>query len=111
MKSLGGSPYLSGSDFWNETQFNLETIFHKESYYAVWIFMDRRFIRCNDSRNQSREILCLDTNYYWSYNDYGKSDTINMFKKLEISRELFNVTAEKLEQYFIDKVGICSLIL
>ena len=104
MKSLGGSPYLSGWDVWNETQFNLETIFHEEPYLAVWIFMDRLFLRCNDPRNESREILCLDSNYYWGYNEYGKQDTVEMLKELKISHELIDITAQKLNQYFIDKV-------
>lgn len=104
MKSLGGSPHLSGWDFWNETQFNLETIFHEVPYQAVWIFMDRRFARCDDPRNESKEILCLDSNYYWSYNDYGKNDTVQMLKELQISKHLIDVTAGKLNQYFIDKV-------
>lgn len=104
MKSLGGSPHLSGWDLWNETEFNLETIFHKEADHAVWIFMDHLFLRCNDPRNESREILCLNNNYYWSYNDYGKEDTVEMLKELKISSELIDVTADKLKQYYIDKV-------
>lgn len=104
MKSLGGSPHLSGWDLWNETQFNLETIFHEEPHHAVWIFTDHRFGRCNDPRNESQEILCLKINYYWSYNDYGKEDTVEMLNELKISPELIDVTAEKLYQFYIDKV-------
>ncbi|CAO1421540.1 unnamed protein product [Diamesa tonsa] len=106
MKSLGGSPHLSGWDLWNETQFNLETIFHEEAFHAVWIFTDHLFKRCNDPRNESLEILCLGKNYYWSYNDYGKEDTVEMLKELKISSELIDVTADKLYQYYLDKIPI-----
>lgn len=66
--------------------FNIEKLFQSEPDHATWIFLDARLTRRNDPRNVSKEILCFEVEYFWTYEENFENDTLNILKSFNISR-------------------------
>lgn len=103
MKSFGGAPFLDSS--WDEKNFNIKKLFEKESFNAVYFFLNHWIGLCPHPKKKSQEIVCLRNSTLIRIHGTRIDDIIHMYKELKINKQLIQSMYHKGIDYTISQVG------
>lgn len=86
LKSLGGSPFISGSS-WNSSNYSLKKLFNEEPFHATVLLLNHELQPCLVKSDDSDKIMpCfLFRLYRDTFDRGGLNDTVDMLVKLRQS--------------------------
>ena len=93
LSSLGGAPLIDSS--WDEGSFNVYEIFEKDTHNSVYFFLNHFIERCPHPRNDSQEIVCLQSSVPPIYSDVLVDNIVDMFKEIKIDEKLTRSIAQE----------------
>lgn len=102
IETFGGAPFLNSS--WDERNFNVEMLFEKEIYEAVYLFLNHYISRCPHPDNKSQEIICLKNLNQTRFDGVQIYDVILMYKELKIDKKVIQSTYQKVNAFISVRV-------
>lgn len=82
LNELGGSPLVTNGT-WDDESFDIRKLFYHSTDHATFLFLDHRFARCKDPRDEMNEIVCFKMNNGWRFNNKVENDTLDILKAFD----------------------------